>query len=245
MTTDADHAGATIRGPRGPYASTPARKAEIVRAASASFAEHGFERASLRDIASRAGLTHAALLRHFATKDELLLEALRQRDADDIALAERILASEHSPEQGALECLRGGVRASGAAAQLARDHDRRNGSRHPAHDFFVQRRDRVRGYFSTTRLAAAGDGEEVTADEKITLVLAMIDACGSSRCSIPGAERCRCSMCSCGSSPRPDRTTQELDPHNSDVVRGEHEVALVTVQRAAGPPLPVDEGSLN
>ncbi|KQR89005.1 TetR/AcrR family transcriptional regulator [Microbacterium sp. Leaf179] len=175
MTTDADDAGATIRGPRGPYASTPARKAEIVRAASASFAEHGFERASLRDIASRAGLTHAALLRHFATKDELLLEALRQRDADDIALAERILASEHSPEQ---------VLSSVFAEEFAHPEEQRNwlaitiaatDPGHPAHDFFVQRRDRVRGYFSTTRLAAAGDGEEVTADEKITLVLAMID----------------------------------------------------------------------
>lgn len=175
MTTDAEQAGATIRGPRGPYASTPARKAEIVRAASASFAEHGFERASLRDIASRAGLTHAALLRHFATKDELLLEALRQRDADDIALAERILASEHSPEQ---------VLSSVFAEEFAHPGQQRNwlaitiaatDPGHPAHDFFVQRRDRVRGYFSTTRLAAAGDGEKVTADEKITLVLAMID----------------------------------------------------------------------
>ena len=63
MTTETEQTDAPTRGRRGPYASTPARKAEIVRAASASFAEHGFERASLRDIASRANLTHAALLR--------------------------------------------------------------------------------------------------------------------------------------------------------------------------------------
>ena len=175
MATTTEHDDAPPRGRRGPYASTPARRAEIVRAASASFAEHGFERASLRDIASRANLTHAALLRHFATKDELLLEALRQRDADDIALAERILASEHSPEQ---------VLSSVFAEEFAHPEQQRNwlaitiaatDPAHPAHDFFVQRRDRVRGYFSTTRLAAAEDGEEVTADEKITLVLAMID----------------------------------------------------------------------
>ncbi|QHC58803.1 TetR/AcrR family transcriptional regulator [Rathayibacter sp. VKM Ac-2760] len=175
MTTETEQTNAPPRGRRGPYASTPARKAEIVRAASASFAEHGFERASLRDIASRANLTHAALLRHFATKDELLLEALRQRDADDIALAERILASEHAPEQ---------VLSSVFAEEFAHPEQQRNwlaitiaatDPGHPAHDFFVQRRDRVRGYFSTTRLAASEDGEEVTADEKITLVLAMID----------------------------------------------------------------------
>ena len=65
------------RGRAGPYASTPARRAEIVRAALASFAEHGYERASLRDIAARANVTHAALLRHFASKDDLLARRAR------------------------------------------------------------------------------------------------------------------------------------------------------------------------
>src|SRR5207302_765868 len=89
VTTTAEQETGKEAGPRrrGPYATTPARRAEIVRAASASFAEHGYERASLRDIAARANVTHAALLRHFATKDELLLAALAQRDADDSELA--------------------------------------------------------------------------------------------------------------------------------------------------------------
>ena len=86
-------------GPRGPYASTPARRAEIVRAALASFAEHGYERASLRDIAARANLTHAALLRHFASKDDLLLAALAQRDDDDEEMARRIMQSKVSAER--------------------------------------------------------------------------------------------------------------------------------------------------
>ena len=96
MTTSVAREATTTparRGPRGPYASTPARRAEIVRAASASFAEHGYERASLRDIASRANVTHAALLQHFATKDDLLVAALDQRDADDLELAQRIMQS--------------------------------------------------------------------------------------------------------------------------------------------------------
>ncbi|MEH0580221.1 TetR/AcrR family transcriptional regulator [Streptomyces sp. B21-108] len=47
---------------RGPYVKTPARRAEIVRAARDSFAERGYANASLRDIAERAGITHAGLL---------------------------------------------------------------------------------------------------------------------------------------------------------------------------------------
>ncbi|MET0861912.1 MAG: helix-turn-helix domain-containing protein, partial [Microbacterium sp.] len=74
-TTDSPDTPSKSRHTRGPSASTPARRAEIIRAASASIAEHGYERASLRDIAARANVTHAALLRHFASKDDLLLAA--------------------------------------------------------------------------------------------------------------------------------------------------------------------------
>lgn len=61
---------------RGPYAKTPARRAAIVRAARDSFAEKGYAKASLRDIAERAGITHAGLLHHFRNKEELLAEVL-------------------------------------------------------------------------------------------------------------------------------------------------------------------------
>jgi AcrR family transcriptional regulator len=160
---------------RGPYASTPARRAEIVRAASASFAEHGYERASLRDIASRANVTHAALLRHFATKDELLLAALAQRDADDSELARRIIESKVPREQ---------VLASVLRDEFAHPDQQRNwlaitiaatNPSHPAHDFFISRREKMRDHFTSTRLATTQDSEELSADDKVTMVMAMID----------------------------------------------------------------------
>ncbi|BDZ66430.1 TetR/AcrR family transcriptional regulator [Agromyces mangrovi Wang et al. 2018] len=160
---------------RGPYANTAARRAEIVRAALASFAEHGYERASLRDIAARANLTHAALLRHFASKDDLLLAALAQRDADDEELARRIMQSKVSAER---------VLSTVLADDFAHPERQRNwlaitvaatNPEHPAHEFFIARRDRMRTNFSSGRLTTAHDGEELTADDKTTMLLAMID----------------------------------------------------------------------
>ncbi|WP_347111270.1 TetR/AcrR family transcriptional regulator [Paenarthrobacter sp. S56] len=146
-----------------------------MRAASASFAEHGYERASLRDIAARADVTHAALLRHFATKDELLLAALAQRDADDDDLARRIIQLKVPREK---------VLSSILQEEFAHPEHLRNwlaitiaatNPEHPAHEFFIARRERMRDNFTSTRLATSEDSNELTADDKVTMVMAMID----------------------------------------------------------------------
>ena len=174
-TADSPDAAAKSRRTRGPSASTPARRAEIIRAASASIAEHGYERASLRDIAARANVTHAALLRHFASKDELLLAALARRDEDDEELARRIMGSKVPAEQVLSTVLREEFthpdqqRNWLAIAVAATNPD------HPAHDFFIARRERLRAHLSSGRLGTAHDSEELTADEKVTMVMAMMD----------------------------------------------------------------------
>ncbi|MCI1896534.1 MAG: TetR/AcrR family transcriptional regulator [Ancrocorticia sp.] len=52
----------------------------ILACAMELFSESGFSSVSLRDIAARAHMTHAGLLHHFSSKDELLLAALERRD---------------------------------------------------------------------------------------------------------------------------------------------------------------------
>jgi len=160
---------------RGRYASSAARQDQIVRAALASFAEHGFDRASLRDIASRAGVTHAALLRHFAGKEELLVAALDQRDDDDELLARRIMESKVPAEK---------VLSSVLQEEFAHPDHQRNwlsitiaatNPAHPAHDFFVARRRRMRKHFTSGRLAGLDGDETLTDEEKVTLITAMID----------------------------------------------------------------------
>ena len=159
---------------RGQSATTPARRAQIVEAALASFAEHGYERASLRDIASRAGMTHAALLRHFAGKEELLPAALAQRERHEEDLAARIMTANIPGEK---------ILSTVLADEFSHSDFQRNwlaltvaatNPEHPAHDFFLGRRERMRSRFTDGPLPTS-DSELLTADEKVTLVLAMVD----------------------------------------------------------------------
>ncbi|MFG3264533.1 TetR/AcrR family transcriptional regulator [Streptomyces bobili] len=133
---------------RGPYAKTAARRAEIVRAARDSFAQNGFAKASLRDIAERAGITHAGLLHHFPSKEELLAQVLAARDAEEW-------------QQG-LEQVDGPDRLAPYLAELIRHHQKAPelmrlwielaaaASRpdHPAHTYFVERYERGRTQFA-------------------------------------------------------------------------------------------------
>lgn len=162
--------------PRRPreHATTPGRRDEIVRAALASFAEHGYERASLRDIAARAGLTHAALLRHFSGKDELLVAALVRIEADEEDLAARMARSALPAERILSAVLREEFRQPDYQRNWLLLSVAATADGHPAHDYFVQRRQRARTRFGDGVLVGPAD-TPLSADEKVTLMLAMID----------------------------------------------------------------------
>ncbi|MGP4014697.1 TetR/AcrR family transcriptional regulator [Saccharopolyspora sp. 5N708] len=66
-------------------ARTAQRREDVLRAALAVFGERGFRNASLTEIAERAGMTHAGVLHHFGSKDQLLLAVLRYRDGQEVA----------------------------------------------------------------------------------------------------------------------------------------------------------------
>jgi AcrR family transcriptional regulator len=128
----------TERGPRGPYAKTAARRAEIIDAALDAFAAAGYRGASLRAIAERVGISHAGLLHHFPTKEELLAAVLERRDEIDRT---RVLATAvGQPMSEALSALAAHnasnpeiVRLFTTLAAEATSED------HPAHAFFVSR----------------------------------------------------------------------------------------------------------
>ena len=55
------------------------RRAAVLDAALQVFTEMGFERATLQDVADRAGVTKGALYHYFDSKNELFLELMRER----------------------------------------------------------------------------------------------------------------------------------------------------------------------
>ncbi|MCX4908980.1 TetR/AcrR family transcriptional regulator [Streptomyces sp. NBC_00878] len=52
------------------------RRAAILEAARDAFAELGFAKTTIRDVARRAGVTHGLVIRHFGSKEQLFLAAV-------------------------------------------------------------------------------------------------------------------------------------------------------------------------
>jgi AcrR family transcriptional regulator len=67
---------------RPPGQSSEDTRASILVAARACFARVGFERATNQDIAAAAGITAAALYRHFDSKPELYVAVVREATAE-------------------------------------------------------------------------------------------------------------------------------------------------------------------
>ncbi len=60
-------------------AETAARKARLIEAAIDLAAEGGYESVQMRDVAARADVALGTLYRHYSSKDQLLLAALREQ----------------------------------------------------------------------------------------------------------------------------------------------------------------------
>jgi AcrR family transcriptional regulator len=67
-----------------------ASRAAILEGARAAFTERGYARATIRDIARRAGVTHGLVMLHFTSKERLFLAAVPgTRDLTDIVAGDR------------------------------------------------------------------------------------------------------------------------------------------------------------
>lgn len=65
---------------RGAYAKGLTKRREILDAAIETLAARGYDRASVREVARKVGLSQAGLLHYFSSKEELFVEVLRRRD---------------------------------------------------------------------------------------------------------------------------------------------------------------------
>lgn len=73
------------KGDRGPYSKGKARRKQILEAALTIIAVDGFDQTSLSKISKAVGITDVGVLHYFGSMDDLMVEVLRQRDANDMA----------------------------------------------------------------------------------------------------------------------------------------------------------------
>lgn len=152
----------SAKRPQRSRPETVVRRREIVRAAREVFATKGFANGTLVDIANQVGMTHAGVLHHFGSKDQLLLEVLTDRDESDV----ENLDGRHIP--GGIELFRHLVRTAFANARragLVQAYVVLSGESvtdgHPARDYFVGRYLKLRG-------EVADAFAEVCADRGVT-----------------------------------------------------------------------------
>ncbi|KAA0962754.1 TetR/AcrR family transcriptional regulator [Microbacterium sp. ANT_H45B] len=137
-----DERSAAARRPRGPYATGQARRQAIVDEALAVFSRTGFHGGSLREIAKRVGVTPAGLLHHFADKEELFAEVLRQRDEKVRAAAGD--PAEHTLIEQAKRVVAHNRTSRGLTSLYAIISAEATDPDHPSHvDFAARYRDRA------------------------------------------------------------------------------------------------------
>ncbi|GAA2055277.1 MULTISPECIES: TetR/AcrR family transcriptional regulator [Leifsonia] len=88
-------AGARVANPRP---ETAEKRQRILEAAMSIFATRGYNNGSLIEIGEEAGVSHAGVIHHFGSKDQLLIAMLEYRDDSDVAELE----GKHIPDGAAL-----------------------------------------------------------------------------------------------------------------------------------------------
>jgi AcrR family transcriptional regulator len=154
---------------RGPYAKSAERRRTILATALEVFAESGFRGASIREIASRVGMTDTGVLHHFGGKGRLLLEVVKQKEDEDAdAIGDpylRDLVAKNGTRSGT-------VRLFTTLSAESTDPE------HPAHDHFVARYERVRTITAerlTAEAAAGRSPSTIDPDKAAQLMLAVMD----------------------------------------------------------------------
>jgi AcrR family transcriptional regulator len=143
----------------GGYLKGRIRREDIITAAVALYAEAGYHASSLREIAKRAGITHAGLLYYFPTKEALLAAVLERRDAED-AERERLAIPPGLDVLRHLVALAGhNVRHPGIVELYARLAAEAIAPDHPAHAYFERHYRLARDYTHQSFRAMAERGE--------------------------------------------------------------------------------------
>jgi len=169
---------AFVRRPRGEYAKTADRRAEILDAAIKVFSEAGFHGGSLREIAARVGLSQPGLLHHFANKEALLEAVLTHRDdqARDRMGAE--LPTGLALIEALIDLTAYNATTPGLVALFAVLSGEATALDHPGHQYFRQRYASVRELTEAAVAEAQANGDlrpELDPVEVTRTLIALLD----------------------------------------------------------------------
>jgi AcrR family transcriptional regulator len=187
----------------GGYLKGRIRREDILTAAVAVYAEAGYHGSSLREIAKRAGLTHAGLLYYFPTKEALLAAVLERRDAEDTEREQLAIPPGLDFLRHMLALMEHNTRHPGIVDLYSRLAAEAMAADHPAHGYFERHyrlaRDHAVGSFRT--LADRGQLRAGVAPEPAALAFvalmdglqvqwltmpAEVDVVGTLRCYLAG-----------------------------------------------------------
>ncbi|MEZ0446625.1 TetR/AcrR family transcriptional regulator [Cellulomonas sp. ICMP 17802] len=127
----------------GGYAKGRATREEILDAAVQLFGEVGYHTASLREVASRVGISHPGLLHHFPSKAALLAAVLERRDEVDGLAIRADLDAGHDYLDALSMLVERNASRPGIVQLFATLSAEATSPDHPAHAFFQERYRRV------------------------------------------------------------------------------------------------------
>jgi AcrR family transcriptional regulator len=145
------------RGPRGEYAKSSATREAILDAALGVFSS-GYHSGSLRDIATRVGMSEAGLLHHFKSKSALLEAVLDLRDEQARSVVDVEAEDGADTLRGLVALARHNASVPGVVALYCTLSAEATAAAHPAHAYFQRRYDWTRENIEAAFLKLQSDG---------------------------------------------------------------------------------------
>lgn len=145
-------------GPSSGYAKGRERRVRIVEAAGEVYAEAGYHGASLREIAKRAGISHAGLLYYFPSREALLAAVLEKRDEADAGPATESGGGPMAAVNHLLALADHNARHPGIVELYVRLAAEAFAAEHPAHDYFVRHYALTRSYVERALVRLGQEG---------------------------------------------------------------------------------------
>lgn len=133
-------------------------RARILEAAFEAFSTFGYHGASLREIAAACGISHPGIRHHFASKEELLIEVLKERDARSQARAEEILRTRGFAMDAVTDIVEANINTPGLVELFVTMAAQAGNPEHPAHDYFSARYEAYRARYESYLEKARSEG---------------------------------------------------------------------------------------